>query len=321
MKTQMENKLQTPAAVCILSLICCGLWGSAFPCVKIGYEWFGIEGTGSQILFAGYRFFLSGIMTFTIGCILERRFLTMKRSSIPYILRQGLIQTTAQYVFFYIGLGNTTGTKGSIINATNAFVSIVAAHFMLKSEKMTWQKGIGCIFGLAGIVVINLVPGAWGSGFSLMGEGMIFICSVTYGVSTVVLKMISDKESPMTITSYEILSGSVVLIVLGVIMGGHVEGGSLKALLLLFYMAFLSTVAFSLWTLLLKYNPVGKVAIYGFTIPIFGAVFSAMFLGEQIFTLKNLSALLLVSTGIILVNRGKLQFKTKSCQSYLDNVK
>jgi drug/metabolite transporter (DMT)-like permease len=311
MKTQIENKLQTPVVVCILSLICCGLWGSAFPCVKIGYEWFGIEGTGSQILFAGYRFFLSGIMTFIIGCILERRFLTMKRSSIPYILRQGLFQTTAQYVFFYIGLSNTTGTKGSIINATNAFVSIVAAHFMLKSEKMSWQKGVGCIFGLAGIVVINLVPGAWGTGFSLMGEGMILICSITYGVSTVVLKMISDRESPMTITAYEILSGSVVLIALGVIMGGHVEGGTLKAMLLLLYLAFLSTVAFSLWTLLLKYNPVGKVAIYGFTIPIFGAVFSAMFLGEQILTLKNLSALILVSAGIVLVNRGKIEFKKK----------
>ena len=111
----MRKKLTQPAGVCLLALFCCALWGSAFPCIKIGYEWFEIEGVGSQILFAGYRFFLSGIFTFLIGCILEKRILTMKRSSFPYILRQGLLQTTIQYVCFYVGLAHTTGTKGSAI--------------------------------------------------------------------------------------------------------------------------------------------------------------------------------------------------------------
>lgn len=301
----MEKRLQKPAVVCLLALICCALWGSAFPCIKVGYEWFGIEGTGSQILFAGYRFFLAGVLTFIFGCILEKRFLTMKRSSIPYILRQGFLQTTVQYFFFYVGLANTTGTKGSIINASNAFVSIVAAHFMLKNEKMTWQKGLGCILGLAGVVVINLAPGAWGTGFSIKGEGMVLICTIAYGISTVVLKMISDMESPMTITSYQILFGSILLIVIGWALGGHVEGFTVKSTLLLIYMALISTVAFSIWTMLLKYNPVGRVAIYGFTIPVFGVALSAIFLGEEIFSLKNLSALILVSVGILIVNSTK----------------
>lgn len=311
----MEKRLKKPAVVCLLALICCALWGSAFPCIKVGYEWFGIEGTGSQILFAGYRFFLAGVLTFVFGCILEKRFLTMKRSSIPYILRQGLLQTTIQYFFFYVGLANTTGTKGSIINASNAFVSIVAAHFMIKSEKMTWKKGIGCLLGLAGVVVINLAPGAWGTGFSLKGEGMVFICTVAYGVSTVVLKIISNKESPMTITSYQILFGSVLLIIIGLALGGHVEGFTLKSTILLIYMALISAVAFSLWTLLLKYNPVGRVAIYGFTIPVFGVVLSAIFLGEQFVSLKNLSALILVSVGILIVNSTKSVTKNHTAPS------
>lgn len=311
----MEKRLQKPAVVCLLALICCALWGSAFPCIKVGYEWFKIEGTGSQILFAGYRFFLAGVLTFVFGCILEKRFLTMKRSSVPYILRQGLLQTTVQYFFFYVGLANTTGTKGSIINASNAFVSIVAAHFMIRSERMTWKKGIGCLLGLAGVIVINLAPGAWGTGFSLKGEGMVFICTVAYGVSTVVLKIISDKESPMTITSYQILFGSTLLILIGVLLGGHVGGFTVKSTILLIYMALISAVAFSLWTLLLKYNPVGKVAIYGFTIPVFGVVLSAIFLGEQVVSLKNLSALILVSVGILIVNSTKAGTKNQTVLS------
>ena len=67
-------------------------------------------------------------------------------------------------------------------------------------------------------------------------------------------------------------------------------------------MALLSTVSFILWAELLKYNPVGKVAIFGFSIPVFGVVLSAIFLEEQVFRFQNLMALLLVSLGIFLVN-------------------
>ena len=90
---------------------------------------------------------------------------------------------------------------------------------------------------------------------------------------------------------------------LWILLDGNISGFTVKSTLLLFYMAMLSAVAFSLWTTLLKYNPVGKVTIYGFSIPIFGAGLSAVFLGEDIFSLKNLVALLCVSAGIILVNK------------------
>lgn len=299
----MAGKIQNPAAVCALALLCCALWGSAFPCIKLGYEWLDIEGTGSQILFAGYRFFLSGIFTFVIGCVIERKFLTMKRSSVWHIFRQGLLQTTVQYVCFYIGLAYATGAKSSIINASQGFVAIIASHFMLKSEKMTWKKAAGCVLGLTGVVVVNLAPGAWGSGFSLKGEGMIVLCTVVHGISMVLLKMISDEESPMTITAYQTLTGGALLVLTGAAAGGHVGGFTAKSVILLIYMALLSTAAFSIWTILMKYNPVGKVAVYTFTIPIFGVALSGLLLGEQVLEMKNLIALVLVSAGIIIVNK------------------
>lgn len=297
------GKRQDPAVVCALALLCCALWGSAFPCIKLGYAWLDIEGTGSQILFAGYRFFLSGIFTFIIGCVVERRFLTLKSDSFWPVFRQGLLQTTLQYVFFYIGLAHATGAKSSIINASQGFVAIIASHFMLKSEKMTWKKAAGCVLGFAGVVAVNLSPGAWGTGFSVAGEGMILVCTIVYGISMVTLKMISDAESPMTITAYQTLMGGALLVGIGLVTGGSVEGFDIKSILLLIYMALLSTAAFSIWTILMKYNPVGRVAIYTFTIPIFGVALSGMILGEKVFEIKNLIALVLVSAGIVLVNR------------------
>ena len=263
----------------------------------------GYRGNRKSDLICRYRFFLSGILTFVIGCAVERRFLTIKRSSVWHVFRQGLLQTTVQYVCFYIGLAYATGAKSSIINASQGFVAIIASHFMLKSEKMTWKKTVGCILGLAGVVAVNLSPGAWGSGFSLKGEGMILICTVVYGISMVLLKMISDEESPMAITAYQTLMGGALLVIIGFAMGGHVGGFTAKSVALLIYMALLSTAAFNIWTILMKYNPVGKVAVFTFTIPIFGVALSGLLLGEQVLELKNLIALVLVSTGIIIVNR------------------
>lgn len=227
----------------------------------------------------------------------------MKKSSVPYIFGMGFLQTTLQYICFYISLAHTTGVKGSVINACNAFVTIVIAHFVFKDERMTVKKGIGCLLGVAGVIIINLSPGAWGSGFSMAGEGMMILCTLVYGTCSVLMKLISDKGTPMEITAYQLLFGGAILILTGVMAGGKISGFTLKSSALLFYMALLSAVAFSLWTSLLKYNPVGKVAIFGFSIPIFGSSLSAVFLGEQIFKLKNLVALICVCVGIILVNQ------------------
>lgn len=226
----------------------------------------------------------------------------MKRSSAPYIFAQGILQTTVQYICFYIGLAHTTGAKGSVINASNAFFSILVAHFLLESEKVTWKKAAGCIIGFAGVIVINLAPGAWGSGFSLLGEGMVLLCAFAYGTSSVTLKLISGRETPTTITAYQLLFGGVLLIIIGLAAGGNVHGFTLKSTILLIYMALLSTVAFTLWASLIKYNPVGKVAIFGFSIPVFGVALSAVFLHENIWSVQNLAALILVSIGILIVN-------------------
>ena len=173
----------------------------------------------------------------------------------------------------------------------------------MKSEKLTFKKIVGCLVGFAGIIIINLEPGAFSSGFSFLGEGMVLVCAFSYGLSSVTLKMISDKEKPVTITAYQLLFGGSVLILIGVISGGTVYGFHIKSSLLLLYMSLLSTVAFSIWAELLKYNSVGKVAIFGFSIPVFGVALSAVFLGEQVASVKNLTALICVSVGIIIINR------------------
>jgi len=52
---------------------------------------------------------------------------------------------------------------------------------------------------------------------------------------------------------------------------------------------------------LLKHNRVGTGTVYNFLVPIFGALLSAIFLGEEVLAWRNQIALTLVCLGIWLV--------------------
>lgn len=56
--------MQKLIVVIVLATICDILWGSAFPFIKLGYQVFQIPSndTATQILFAGIRFTLAGIL-------------------------------------------------------------------------------------------------------------------------------------------------------------------------------------------------------------------------------------------------------------------
>ena len=133
--------------VCVVALLCCFLWGSAFPGIKIGYEIFGIEGNqaGLQIMFAGMRFFLAGVMALVIGSVAYKRILLPKKTSWKPILHLSLLQTTLQYFFFYIGLGKTSGVKASIIEALNVFVALFVACLLFRQEKLKRNKILGSV--------------------------------------------------------------------------------------------------------------------------------------------------------------------------------
>lgn len=306
--------------VCGLALICTFLWGSAFPSIKVGYQLFHIGNSdmGSQMLFAGYRFVLAGILTLIIGWIGTGKFPLPKSHIRKNILILGMFQTVIQYFFFYVGLSHTEGSKGAIITASNYFIAIVLAHFVFSKKRgysgedqMTWRKAGGCLLGLAGIILVNLSPGGLGGGFAFNGEGFMAISCLAAAIAAVYLKTFTAEDNPFTITGWQFLFGGIILTIIGMVMGGKVSGFTVKSSLLLIYMALISSVAFSLWALLLKHNPVGKVSIYGFTNPMFGVFLSGLILGEDAFTVKNMIALVCVCLGIMVVN---LQVKGKNTQ-------
>lgn len=305
-KSNAEKLLKKPTIVCLIAMICCALWGSAFPFIKIGYALFeiGSGDTASQILFAGIRFTIAGILVIAFGSMLSKKFLFSKKENIHRVCLLSLFQTILQYLFFYIGLANTSGTKGSVINSTSTFFAVIVSCLVMKQERLNLQKIVGCVIGFAGAVVINLSAGSAGGGISFLGEGLILLSSLSYAVSSSLIKRFSEKENTVILSGYQFVFGGIVMMLCSFVFGGSITQISAKGVALLLYLGFLSAAAYTLWGILLKYNDVSRVAVFGFMTPVFGCIFSALFLGESLVNSagKTITALALVSVGIIIVN-------------------
>ena len=318
-----KNILTRPVIICLLAGICCLLWGSAFPCVKIGYSLFHIAGTDTagQLLFAGCRFSIAGILILIFAFLynlipaahadtadkitppktnlIPRNFTTWKQ-----IIILSLFQTIAQYFFFYIGLAHTSGVKASIIEGTNVFVAILTASLIFHQEKLTSKKISGCLIGFIGVVIINLGDGGINMSFQLNGEGFIFISTIAYAFSCVIMKNFSKHSNPVLLSGWQFFFGGLVLMAAGLFLGGTLRLSTMPQTGMLLYLAFISAGAYTLWSILLKYNPVSSVSVYGFMNPVFGVILSYVLLKDssQALGIQSILALLLVCAGIYIVN-------------------
>lgn len=298
--------LTNPLVLSLCALLCCALWGSATPFIKMGYELLLPErNVPSTILFAGIRFTLAGIITVLIYSIARRRFLYPKRENYGRVLTVSAFQTVIQYIFFYIGLANTTGVKGTIASGSSAFFCVLIASLVFRQEKLTPKKIIACVLGFAGIVVVNL--NGLELTMNLLGDGFVIFSTVSYAFSSVLMKRFSKQEDPVVISGYQFIVGGAFMVILGLCLGGRVTLDSLAGAGVLIYLALLSAVAYAVWGMLLKYNPVSRVSVFSFTTPIFGTLLSELLLTEKsgVNPINLVITLILVSAGILLLNYKK----------------
>lgn len=303
----MNNKdipiFQRPLFVALFALAAAVSWGWAYPLIKLGFSEFGIETTGSKMLFAGIRFTISGAIIIAIA-IAKGRNLSVKRpASWWYILSYGLINTTLHYIFFYIGLSYSQGARAAIINSLGVFMLVLLACIFFKSDKLTGRKLLGCVVGFAGVLALNLGGGSSGE-FTFMGDGMIVINALCAAFAGLMTRGLSHRVDVFVGTGYSLASGGVMLVVPALFMGGNLPVVTSWGVVILALLVCISTLGFTIYNKLISCNPVGKVAIFNSLIPVVGAVTSCLCLAEP-FYWKYALAALLSTCGIYIINKGK----------------
>ena len=288
------------------AVLCCILWGSAFPAIKTGYDIWGISGTDTMsiIEFAGIRFFIAGLLVILIASVTTSKPIIMHKSDFFAVVILSLFQTIGQYVLFYVGLAHTSGVNASVMDSLTTVFAILISCLVFRLEKINFQKILGCILGFAGVLFINIT--GEGMRLNLLGDGLIILSAVCYGISSTLIKKYSANHDTVMLSGYQFMFGGIVMTVTGMIGRGR-TGYDItsfpQAISIIIYLACVSGVAYTLWGILLKKNPVAKIAIFGFVTPIAGVILSMVFLGETtIIGWRYIVALVLITLSIVVVN-------------------
>ena len=167
--------------------------------------------------------------------------------------------------------------------------------------------------GVAGVVVVNWTKDGFGGGVRLIGEGFVIISMVASACSTGLIKKFGQFDSPVVMSGWQFMLGGAVMALGGFAAGGRLVSDNPMAYVVLLYLALLSAVAYSLWAVLLRVNPVSRVAVYTFLQPIFGVILSLLLVDRNSDAplLRYAAALAMICVSIAVVNRGQRQEEAK----------
>lgn len=298
----MKQLLNKPWFAAVGAILCTALWGSAYPVIKYSYAKLNIVSVADKLTFAGARFLIAGAMVFIAAWIIRKKPPTIPRNLIGGAILYGAVQTGLMYILNYIGVANTSATKTSILTAASAFFAVLLAPLVFKGERLTALKVIGVILGFSGIIVVNL-PGLDGD-FAFMGEGLVLIAALLNTAGGFIGKRIAGGRV-FEMTAYQLIFGALLILAVALPMGGSFVFTA-EGLLLTLYLAFVSAAAFTLWTALLTRHDAGKILVFNLLIPVFGAIWSYLILGErQIFDPLYLLSVIMIACGIFFVNYTK----------------
>ena len=305
---KLDKIFGTPVCAVLLAIFCNVLWGSAFPFIKLGYRLFSIQtgDTPAILCFAGIRFMLGGVLVLLGSIFLQGKAPAMPRGkAAAECVALALWQTALQYAFYYTAVSLLTGAFGGILNSTQSFLGVIFAHFIYgQADRMTAAKALGCALGFGGVLIATI--GNHGSG-SAWGITTMMIATVIFALAGPWNKSVTKKADSFAVCFINLFVGGAVLLVLGLALGGRFSLSSPVGIAVLLYLAFISGVAYVIWALLMKNNPVSRVSIFCFVNPVANVFLSALLNSEPLFQWQYIAALVLVCVGIWLVNKAPVQ--------------
>lgn len=306
--SSLSRRMQEPLLWMGVALLSCLLRGSAIPVLKLSYAYFPFDRSHFPNLwaFAGLRFILAGIVAYTLAQTLGQRKgqrPRIKRGEGPVILCLGLLQTFGLYTFYYIALTQMTGVNASLFISSSSFMGVILAALFFVDDRLSLRKILAIVLGFTGLLLLTLRSGAELSfAFNPLGEGLLLVSAVISAFCDIYLRHFKPGSDVLLLTAYQFMTGGLLLTLLGFATGAKLAWPSWTGAFIFLYLALVSSLAIALWTFLLRHRPVSQLSIFKTLIPIFGALFSWLLLGDPLWRPQTLLGMLLVVLGIWTLN-------------------
>ena len=283
-------------------LLVCGMmfWGGSWVSAKI------VVAIAPPYTVGFFRFFIASLFFLPILLATQWNNLkTLTRRDIGIWCLLGTIGVFGYGILFLIGMQFTTSTQGSIIAGVNpTLVSLLAFAFLKERLSARWQYS-GYLFSFLGIVFVVGIQTLFEFQLEYLIGNLILLCAMlTWGTYSILGKVTMRNRSSIETTAGGIFFGTILFFI-----GALSEQfWTLPAIwditfwLNVIYMGILVTVAgFLFYFMGLKNLGASHAAVFISLVPVFGTLFSILFLNEPLYP-TFLVGLILVVIGILIIN-------------------
>ena len=211
---------------------------------------------------------------------------------------------SAEFLFLFTALDRTTVVRTSIIFYSMPVWLALIAHFVVPNERLTKIKTIGLILSILGVTLAFLDRETGTQASSWIGDLCALIAALLWAGIPLCTRLTKIKnEEPEMQLAWQLVVSFPVLLVASFFFGPLIRAFEpIHFLALGFQSIIVVGIGFILWLKLLMVYPISVVASFSFLSPIIGVFLGWLLLSESV-NLNTLVGLVLVSFGIILINR------------------
>ena len=267
----------------------------------------------SKIITSGFPVFLASAVRFAIATSIMLPMLIRAEHGFPAIKRRDMLilflQSFAGNFLFSVlllyGLRLTGVAESGIITGTTPAVTGLVSFLLLK-EKMTWNKGAGILVATLGVVILNIVGNAPGSGQGsnpVLGNLLVFGAVIGEAVWTILGKAASGRVAALTGASVTSALGMLMFLPFALYDAGSFAFAAVPLVnwLPLLYYGVVGTVgAYLLWYRSLPRVSTSIAGVFIGLLPVSATILSYIVLKEP-FLWTHLMGMLCVLLAIVLV--------------------
>ena len=271
------------------------IWSSAFTSARI------IVADAPPILSLSLRFLISGLIGIAIARMLGQTWwLTPGQWKATIVF--GICQNALYLGLNFVAMQSIEASLASIIASTMP-LAVGFAGWVFFSERLSW---VGILGLLAGAVGVALIMGArMQDGADLFGIVLCFIAVASLTVATLMVRGASSGGNILMIIGLQMLVGSVLLAVPGLLLEHKVVLWSSKLILAFSYTVLMpGLVATFIWFWLVQRIGAVKAATFHFLNPFFGVAIAALFLGESL-RFWDIIGVVVIMVGILAVQMAR----------------
>ena len=253
------------------------LWAVCFPLIVAGFAY------APHLTFAALRAVVAGAALVGVGLVLGRRWPRGRRVW-GILALVGLGATTLGYLGMFMASEFVSPGIATVIANTQPLMAAVLAGLVLR-EQLGPKAKVGMALGFAGIVVIALPQFATAQGGTYaVGIAYILLAAVGITVSNVLIRKIAGEVDALMAMGAQLLIGGVPLAI-GAFLFEDPQSviWSPQFLLILAGISlFGSSLAYWLWSEILRTTELNRANAFSFLVPIFGLAMGAAFFGERL---------------------------------------